>query len=211
MIELRKKIDGEVFDYQALLEALDAYSAPRDKITKLLRDEVIIRVKKGLYVFGPDYRRRPYSRELLANLIYGPSFVSLEYALAYHGLIPERVEEVTSVTTKRSRKFNTPLGVFSYSATPSLQPGFTRVEHNEDAFLMALPERALADRVRNDRNWGGIRSMKEAEQYLTENLRIDRDVLQKLNHDLMRELAASLRSRKVELCAKWIRKSGDKV
>ncbi len=209
MIELRKKIDHEVFDYQALLDALEGYAAPRDKITKLLRDEVIVRVKKGLYIFGDDYRRRPYSRELLANLIYGPSFVSLDYALAYHGMIPERVEAVTSVATKRSREFNTPVGVFSYQTTPSLHTGFIRIEQGEDAFLMALPERALADRVRNDRGSGGVGSMKEARQYLTENLRIDRDDLRKLNVELIDELAATLRSRKVELCGKWIKNLGD--
>ena len=209
MIELRKKIDHEVFDYQALLDALDGYAAPRDKITKLLRDEVIIRVKKGLYIFGDDYRRRPFSRELLANLIYGPSFVSLDYALAYHGMIPERVEAVTSVATKRSREFNTPVGVFSYHTTPCLHLGFTRIEQGEVAFLMALPERALADRVRNDRGSGGVKSIKEAGQYLTENLRIDRDDLRKLNAELIGELAAALRSRKVELCGKWIKKSGE--
>jgi len=71
---------------------------PRDKISDLLKKGTIIRVKKGLYVFGEDNRKKPYSKEILANLIYGPSYISLDYALQYHGLIPERVEAVTSVT-----------------------------------------------------------------------------------------------------------------
>lgn len=85
---LRKTIPWEEFDYQALLQALKDYAYPRDKITDLLAKGVIVRVKKGLYVFGDAYRTRPYSREILANLIYGPSCVSLEYALHYHGLTP---------------------------------------------------------------------------------------------------------------------------
>ena len=74
MIEiLRKRINGEEFDYQTLIECLKEYSNPRAKITQLLRKGIIVRVKKGLYIFGEAYRRRPYSKELLANLIYeGP-------------------------------------------------------------------------------------------------------------------------------------------
>ena len=64
------------------------------------------------------YRRgqrfREICREYLANLIYGPSYISLDYALSLHGLIPERVETITSVTTRRSRHFDTPFGTFSY-------------------------------------------------------------------------------------------------
>ncbi|MGD0626568.1 MAG: hypothetical protein ABSB32_17880 [Thermodesulfobacteriota bacterium] len=63
----------------------------------MLRRKDIIRVKKGLYIFGETYARRPFSREVLANVIYGPSYVSLDYALHYHGLIPERVEAVISI------------------------------------------------------------------------------------------------------------------
>ena len=89
--DLRERIGREEFDYSALMSTLSGYANPRDKVTSLLRRGVIVRVKKGLHVFGDADRRRPYSRELLANLIYGPSFVSLDYALAFHGLIPERV------------------------------------------------------------------------------------------------------------------------
>ena len=68
---LRQLIPREEFDYQTLLSYLQGYDYPRDKITDLLRKGVIIRVKKGLYVFGELYRRRPVSREALANLMYG--------------------------------------------------------------------------------------------------------------------------------------------
>ena len=78
---LRQAISWEEFDYQALLGALQDYAHPRDKISDLLAKDIIIRVKKGLYVFGDSYRNKPYSREILANLIYGPSCISLEYAL----------------------------------------------------------------------------------------------------------------------------------
>ncbi len=108
----------------------------------------MIRVKKGLYVFGPDYHREPYSLEIMANKIYGPSYISREYALAYYGIIPEYVVEVTSVTPKRSRHFDTPIGRFSYLHVPSqfYQVGFNLIKINDKATaLMASPEKALAD------------------------------------------------------------------
>ena len=59
MIEtLRKKIDGEEFDYQTLIDCLEGYSNPQAKITQLLRKGIVIRIKKGLYIFGEAYRRR---------------------------------------------------------------------------------------------------------------------------------------------------------
>ncbi|MBM4332440.1 MAG: nucleotidyl transferase AbiEii/AbiGii toxin family protein [Deltaproteobacteria bacterium] len=67
--ELRKGIAGEEFDYQALLDGLREYERPRDKITSLLRQGAIILVKKGIYVFGERYARRPYSREFLLRPI----------------------------------------------------------------------------------------------------------------------------------------------
>ena len=81
--ELRSKIISEEFDYQSLLNCLREYDRPRDKITDLLRQGAIIRIKKGIYVFGERYRRQPFSREVLANMIYGPSYISLDYALHY--------------------------------------------------------------------------------------------------------------------------------
>ena len=95
-------IPVDVFDYTTLVSALSDFRKPRDKITKLLERGTLIRVKKGLYCFNEVLRKRLLSREYLANLIYGPSYVSLEYALAFHGLIPERVETVTWTATAPS-------------------------------------------------------------------------------------------------------------
>ena len=137
--------------------ALADYARPRDKVTDLLAKGVIVRVKKGLYIFGEKWRRKAYSREILANLMYGPSCVSLDYALHYHGLIPERVEAVTSVTPKRGARFSTPVGLFLYSSVPEtgFSFGLGRVELEDGrAFLIAAPEKALADKLRQGRGLG---------------------------------------------------------
>ena len=201
MEPIRKHISNEEFDYQTLLHSLDRYSRPRDKISDLLRKGVIIRVKKGLYIFGEDYRQQPFSREILANLIYGPSYISLEYALHYFGLIPERVEAVTSVTTGRSRKYATPVGLFRYRMIPltAFRIGMDRVELDSGrSFLIATPEKALADKIRDDRG-NAIQTQGQLLDYLENNLRVDLTALAKLKSEHVGAIARRYGSRKLQL------------
>ena len=149
ILSIRQRIPFDVFDYATLSSALAGYSKPRDKITKLLAGGNVVRIKKGLYCFGDALRKQALSREYLANLIYGPSYVSLGYALAFHGLIPERVETVTSVTTGRSRDFSTPIGNFTYRMLTGrrYECGADLVEADGVSFLIATPEKAISDRI----------------------------------------------------------------
>jgi hypothetical protein len=206
--DLRQAIPFEEFDYQALMGALAGYARPRDKVTDLLAKGVIVRVKKGLYIFGEKWRRKPFSREILANLLYGPSCVSLDYALHYHGLTPERVEAVTSVTPKRGARFSTPVGFFLYSRVPEagLSVGLSRVELEDGrAFLIAAPEKALADKLLQGRGLG-IRSQKECLAYLVEDLRIEEAALGDLDLGLLDELSNVYRSPRVALMASLVRR-----
>lgn len=205
--DLRIKIPTEEFDYQSLMDALSGYAQPRGKLSRLLAQGVIIRVKKGLYVFGPSHQRRPYSRELLANLIYGPSCVSLEYALHFHGLIPEKVEAVTSVTTKRPKKFQTPVGLFIYSNVPEsgFHIGVQRVVEGGRAFLMAAPEKALADKLRSDRGLN-IRTQKECLDYVVSSLRIAESELSKLSPDLIEKIGEAYSSKRLLLLSQIVRR-----
>jgi hypothetical protein len=207
MRDLRQRIGREEFDYPALMTALSSYASPRDRVTACLRRGDIIRVKKGLYVFGDLLRRRPYSRELLANLVYGPSIVSLDSALSFHGLIPERVEAMTSATTKRPKTFDTPIGAFIYRQAPMnyFHLGMDRVEEKDVAFLIAVPERALADKIRDDRGHP-LRSQRDVARYLFDDLRIDREDLVHLSPDLLDKLAVASRSGRIAACAKFLRK-----
>ena len=210
---LRKAIPWEEFDYQALLDALQDYAHPRDKISDLLRKDVIVRVKKGLYIFGDSYRKQPYSREILANLIYGPSCVSLEYALHNHGLIPERSVALTSVTTKRPKKFDTPVGLFLYKNVPEagFHVGLQRVEmENGRAFLMAGPEKALADKFRSDRGLK-IRSQKESLDYLVNSLRIEESDLANLDAGLLEKIAKAYSSKRIHFLSDMVRRLRKRV
>jgi predicted transcriptional regulator of viral defense system len=211
MIEqIRRQIPQEEFDYQMLLYCLKDYERPRDKIRALLKSHVIIRVKKGLYVFGPDYSRGPFSRELLANLIYGPSYVSLDYALSYYGLIPERVETVTSVTCGKNRVFSTPVGRFTYWSVPldSYRVGIDIIQLDERrSFFMATPEKALADKVCHNRGFH-VQGTEEFESYLLEDLRIDPGELLRLDSRRLKEIAGRWRSRKIHLLTAFLHQHG---
>ena len=213
---LINRIPNEEFDYQTLLDSIRGYAQPRMKISSLLAKGIIVRVKKGLYIYGESQRRRPFCRELLANLIYGPSYISLEYALHYHGLTPERVETVTSVTCGRSRTFDTPVGAFTYRMIPleAFRTGMDRVELDAGrAFLIAIPEKALADRIVAERG-AGITSRKELHDYLLTSLRIDLTALSELDPVRLLEIAGHYRSRRVKLLADLVnrlRKNGKEV
>jgi predicted transcriptional regulator of viral defense system len=213
MIEtIRKQIEQEEFDYQTLMVSLRDYARPRDKISDLLRKGFIIRVKKGLYVFGDEYRRRPFAREVLANLIYGPSYISLDFALQHYGLIPERVEALTSVTTGRSRRFFTPVGLFTYRkiSLEAFRFGMDRVEIGDGrAFLMATPEKALADKL-NDTRGAGFQTQKELYAYLENNLRIDPAALEALNSTALSEMAQRYQSRRVRLLGDLVKRVREK-
>ena len=114
-----------------------------------------------------------FSREILANLVYGPSYLSLEYALAYHGLTPEAVQTATSVTTQKNKIFETPVGRFEHRHLPLrfYPDGIERIELGENrGFLIACPEKALLDTL--NLRTPGLRA-SEIEAHLVAHLRVD--------------------------------------
>jgi hypothetical protein len=175
---------GQPLTHQLLMSLLKEYKSPNDKIHALLNDGVLAPIKKGLYITGPVLNVTKPEPFLLANHLLGPSYISLDSALSYYGLIPERVYEVSSATTKPSRKFTTAMGVFSYShlSLPYYSFGIRQLKLSDEHFvLIASPEKALFDKVITT---SGIilRSTKSAESYLLENLRMDEEELKNFNH-----------------------------
>lgn len=193
--ELRQGIPLEEFDYGLLMSALSYLKNPRQKITALIRQGHIVRVKKGLYVWGMAWRKRPVQLELLANLIYGPSIVSGDWALAYYGMIPERVPVVTSTGPKPPKVFHTPLCTFRYERVPIAYHsiGMERNEVSGTGYLIASAERALADRLMEIP--GLYRpNRKDLEMQLLDELRIEDESLSKLRPEIMSELAHASQS-----------------
>jgi hypothetical protein len=108
------------------------------------------RIRRGLYCLHTRYLRRPLDPFAMAQLVHGPSYISMESALSYHDCIPEAVHTITSASVARSRTFNTPLGVFSFTRVPQtpFYVGVRRVATDDGgSFLLAEPLKALADYV----------------------------------------------------------------
>lgn len=116
------------------------------KVKRLLAQGALVHIRKGLYVISSSGLVNPYS---LAQFIYGPSYISLESALSFHGLIPEAVRTITSVTPKRANTFQTAFGLFTYDTIPSLNllTEVTLIAQNEERFYMAKPWKAICDYV----------------------------------------------------------------
>jgi hypothetical protein len=166
------------FDYTYLVSQLKDYARPRDKITQLIRKGDIIRIKKGLYITPEN--RNPYLKEILAGMIYGPSYISLEYALAYYQMIPEQVKIVTSITSQKPKTYQTPAGGFRYQHIRQelFALGLDFVSHEESGFWIATREKALCDLVYlKSRNLTPDRMG----EFLQDDMRIDPSELSKLN------------------------------
>jgi len=166
---------------------LKDYKRPNDKVHALLGEGMLQSIKKGLYIAGPAVGGKRPEPFLLANYILGPSYVSTDTALSYHGLIPERVYEVSSMTTKASRNYETPMGMFSYIRLPLpyYAFGIQQAKLSDDQYAMvASPEKALFDKVVTT---PGIllRSIKDARGYLVDDLRVDEDDLKTLDTKAM--------------------------
>jgi hypothetical protein len=169
--------------HHLMASLLKEYSQPNDKIHYLIKDGILQQVKRGLYIAGPGITSLKPDPFLLANHLLGPSYVSLESALSYHGLIPEKVYEITSMTIKAKRRFSTPLGVYSYTrlSLPYYSYGIRSVEvDRQHRFLIASPEKALFDKIITT---AGIefRSKTSVLTYLENDLRIDIELLKNLD------------------------------
>ncbi len=193
------------FDHLALYEALKAYKHPKDKITKLLKRGYLTKIKRGFYVKsgGPN---TVISKEIIANLLYGPSYISLEYALSYYGLIPERVNALTSVTTKRKKQFKTQIGLFLYYELKKeyYSSGIQWIKINDGrGFFIASPEKAIIDKLYFEK---ATRTQNEMKSFLLENLRIEKEKLKELNADLIKDILSNYKKKSLMNLLKVIKK-----
>lgn len=187
-------------EYSGLAAILNEYNSPKDKIALLEKRDELIRLKKGLYVVSPKIHQKQISKELIANHLYGPSYVSLETALAYHKLIPERVHATRSVTFRRSKTFSTPLGTFDYTTVPEkyFHLGISQtIVGNQYGFLIATPEKALCDLILSTPGLR-IQSVKAMVTFLEEDLRIEMEELINFDESLIKQ-CAQMGKKKVEI------------
>lgn len=149
--KIREDLSVEVFsqnDLKALLHPMSDASI-HNGISRALKSKDLIKLKRGLYLFSKRLRKGPVSKLLIANKMYGPSYVSLEFALSHHEMIPEAVYTTTSACYQRKTKvFKNELGDFTYEYIPC-SDFFLGVSHDKTkgGVLIASPLRALLDLI----------------------------------------------------------------
>ncbi|MBO4434749.1 MAG: hypothetical protein J5769_04765 [Bacteroidales bacterium] len=164
------------------------YQSPNMHISMLEKKGLLIRLKRGLYVVTPEISGKDLSVGLIANHIYGPSYVSLHWALRFYGLIPERIDTVTSITTRHTREFENSLGRFTFrGVTPDYFP--IGIKSQEDAglhFLLASPEKAICDMLMQEKHVPD-QSISRLEVFFEEDMRIDLEDLRQLDASIIRQ------------------------
>jgi hypothetical protein len=182
-------------------------------LKRALKSGEVIRIHRGLYCLSSKYLRRKLDPLVLAQRIYGPSYISLETALSHHGWIPEALYAITSSSLSRSREFETPLGHFSFTRIPQRvfytdiiriekdsgnksEPGF----HTGESFLMASPLKALADYVYAHKlDWISASPV-------IESLRVDESSLAGIDSESFDRLLANYSSRRLRQFLEGLRK-----
>jgi predicted transcriptional regulator of viral defense system len=186
-----------ILTMQQLNESLTAegYSNIRTKIQRLIRDKKLTPVIRGIYETNTDI-----PGYLLASTIYSPSYISFEYALSWHNLIPERVNVYTCATfnKKKAKLHKTPFGIFTYRDIPA---GAYPYEiklciENGYSYQLATAEKALCDQLYK---LPPVKNQKELQELLYDDLRIEPEMLRKLNFKTLSELAPLYHVRNLKL------------
>jgi predicted transcriptional regulator of viral defense system len=181
--EAIKNYQGQPLTRQILMDLLQEYRRPYDKINDLVKKKVLQQVKRGVFIPGPKASIPAPENLLMANHLWGPSYVSTDSALSYWGMIPERVYETCSMTTNLAKTYKTPVGRFRYIKLPLpyYSFGIQRVEVSANQMvLIAGKEKALCDKIITTQRLK-LRSVKQTREYLMEDLRISRDTLRELD------------------------------
>jgi hypothetical protein len=172
---------------QLIAGLLKDYKRPYDKIHELVKSGELISLKNGLYIPGDKLPVKKPDFVLVANHLWGPSYVSVDTALSFWGLIPEKVYETISFTIKAAKTYRTPIGRFTYihSGLPYYSFGIRRVQLSaKQAVLIASPEKALCDKIISTAGIN-LRSLVQTEAYLLEDLRLNETLLKKMDLTLM--------------------------
>ena len=206
-IELKNALPLSIFSHEMIYSLLEkSISNVNEKISNLVRNKELIRLKKGFYTFSKLYQTKPINLISVANTLYSPSYVSFDYALSYYGMIPERVSEVTSATSKNEKLFDTPIGRFSYKkiSLEAYSLGIDWIYDDIDGGrFIATAEKALCDKIKYDRGIGTLTQASMIE-YLKYDLRID--ITTPLNYELIEIIASAYKSRNLKTLATIVKK-----
>lgn len=179
----------------------------RNQLTRWTKRGLLVSLRKGIYLLNAADRKVHPDSATIANVLYEPSYVSLEFALSFYGVIPEKVTTFTSVTTKKTMRFQNEFGIFSYQhIKPQAFRGFQKIAEGAQSFFMAEPEKAVVDFLylhlsTFDRN---------ARDVLENSYRFQN--VEQLNAARLKELAVLFSNKKllkiVDIVSDWIKEEG---
>lgn len=172
-----------------LKSLLTAYSNPNAKIKLWVEQGYLVPLKRGLYIVSQEITQQEPCLGLIANHLYAPSYVSLQYALRQYGLIPERVMLITNITTCHARNFSNSFGSFAYHNVDRayFALGITSRTEGSSSYMIAIPEKALVDTILFTTKVPN--SLVGLEQFLEEDMRFDMDALRDMNIPLLQAIA----------------------
>jgi hypothetical protein len=181
---------------QNLMPLLADYTNPHQCISRMVKKGELIRLKNGFFVIAEKIKNSPVPYEQIGNLLYGPSYISFEWALSHYGMIPEGVYVVTSASAAKTKSFKTSLGTFDYIYLNHSRYviGVDHKENSSGQFLMATPEKALADLVHLKSK---ELNSKDLLIDLIEGRRIEEDILKRLDKKHLLKIAENYRSKAV--------------
>ena len=180
-----------IFTTNMLLEKLDDYANPKAKLSRMVKQNECFRITKGLYETKKDT-----PGYLLAGSIYGPSYISFDFALSYYGLIPEAVYTVTNATYDKKKKYENIFGIFTYRDVPkeAFPFGIKLMQDRDYYYRIAEPEKALCDKLYT---LNPVSNTKQLERLLLEDLRIALDSLKSLDKEKISNLSKVYHSKNV--------------
>ena len=176
----------------------------KGKIRREVQAGRLIPVARGLYETD-----QTISGKYLAGHIYGPSYLSFDFALYVYSLIPEAVYNTYTSATfdkRKTKKYQNHFGTFTYRDIPTeVYPlGVLIVEENGYSYQIATPEKALCDKLYTISPASNLTELKEL---LFDDLRIDEDEFEKLDQNTLETLAPLYHSTNLNLLAKLIRRN----
>ena len=185
-----------------VMDKLKDYASPKARLTRLLKSGKLVQIRRGLYVDDASVPRRA-----LAPVIFGPSYISFQYALSAAALIPERVSVITSASFNKNKDkvFRTAVGEYRYQyLPPRVYPYGIRMEEEEGlSYFIARPEKALCDAVYKVPS---VASVPDMEKLLLEEWRMEVGDLILLDRSFIASIAPLYRRKSLLALAEWFAK-----
>lgn len=191
-----------IYSFDELALKFSNYTDIKGKIRREIKSGNLFPINRGLYETDANV-----SGKYLAGSIFGPSYLSFDYALAEYSLIPETVHVYTSATFKKrkTKVYQNHFGVFTYRDVPSNLYHSGILLHCDEnySYQMATPEKALCDKLYSI---SSVKNLRELEALLFDDLRIDEIEFKKLDMGNLSELSVLYRAINLKLLKKLIRK-----